>query len=51
MRVNSKSVLKLNQFILFAAKFIEIFVSDIFLPEIFLKTVQVYSFYSLNWEY
>jgi len=36
MTVSAKSVLKLNQFILFEAKFIQIFVSDIFLQVYFL---------------
>ena len=36
MTVPAKSVLKLNQFILFEAKFIQIFVSDIYLQVYFL---------------
>jgi hypothetical protein len=51
MTVHANSVIKLNHFILFAAKIIEIFVWDTFLTIIFSKTVFVYSVYNLKWQY
>jgi hypothetical protein len=47
MTVPAKSVLKLNQFILFEAKFIQIFVSDIYLQVYFsdqILFIQLFTF-------